>query len=118
MANYPEVQARAQAELDTVIGPDRLAEFSDRPDLPYVNAIISELLRWQPVTPLGTLSPSVRFTEMTMYFLPTGLPHATTADDEYNGYFIPKNSIVMGNVWCATFLNLRFSWSRWPDLHL
>ena len=54
MANYPEVQVKAQIELDTVIGPDRLPDFVDRVNLPYINAIISELLRWQPVTPMGT----------------------------------------------------------------
>ena len=54
MVNYPEVQAKAQAELDAVIGPDRLPEFVDRANLPYTNAIISELLRWQPVAPMGT----------------------------------------------------------------
>lgn len=46
---------------------------------------------------------------MTTCFSPTGLPHATTADDEYNGYFIPKGSIVMGNVWYAVLLILPFS---------
>ena len=55
MANYPEVQAKAQAELDTVIGPDRLPEFADCANLPYINAIISEVLRWQPVLPMGNL---------------------------------------------------------------
>jgi len=59
MANYPEVQAKAQAELDAFVGPDRLPEFSDRADLPYVNAIISEILRWQPVVPMG-ISPPFR----------------------------------------------------------
>lgn len=53
MANYPGVQAKAQAELDAVIGQDRLPEFTDQDDLPYINAIVSELLRWQPVTPMG-----------------------------------------------------------------
>ena len=56
MANYQDVQAKAQAELDVVVGPDRLPEFSDCGNLPYINAIISELLRWQPVVPLGTSS--------------------------------------------------------------
>ena len=54
MANYPEVQAKAQAELDAVIGPERLPEFADRATLPYINAIISELFRWHPVLPMGT----------------------------------------------------------------
>lgn len=54
MAKYPNVQARAQAELDAVVGHDRLPDFTDRDSLPYVNAIISELMRWQPVVPLGS----------------------------------------------------------------
>lgn len=53
MANYPEVQAKAQAEIDSVVGSDRLPEFSDRPNLPYVNAILLEVWRWQPVGPGG-----------------------------------------------------------------
>ena len=61
MASYPEVQEKAHAELDTVVGQDRLPEFTDRSKLPYINAIISELLRWQPVLPLGTQSlPEIR----------------------------------------------------------
>ena len=57
MANHPWVQEKAQAELDAVVGLDRLPECSDRENLPYINAIISELLRWQPVTPLGPHDP-------------------------------------------------------------
>ena len=53
MANHPEVQEKARAEIDAVVGPDRLPEFTDRPKLPYIDAIVSELLRWQPVLPLG-----------------------------------------------------------------
>lgn len=53
MANYPEVQAKAQAEIDALIGTDRLPTFADKSQLPYVNAIILELWRWQPVLPLG-----------------------------------------------------------------
>ena len=51
---YPEVQKRAQAELDAVITRDRLPTFDDRPRLPYIDAMCRELLRWQMVTPLGT----------------------------------------------------------------
>lgn len=53
MANHPEVQAKAQAELDAVVGPERLPEFTDLSDLPYINAIVTELFRWQPVIPMG-----------------------------------------------------------------
>ena len=52
MALYPEAQKRAQEELDKVIG-NRLPEFNDRPNLPYINAMVKESLRWQLVAPLG-----------------------------------------------------------------
>ncbi|KAF5327252.1 hypothetical protein D9619_004581 [Psilocybe cf. subviscida] len=80
MAKYPETQRKAQAELDAVIGPHRLPEFDDRPSLPYVNALVKETMRWQLVVPLG-------------------FPHMATDDDIYEGYFIPKGSIVLGNSW-------------------
>ena len=53
MAQHPSVLKRAQDELDTVIGPDRLPGYSDRPDLPYIEAIVKEVLRWHSVTPMG-----------------------------------------------------------------
>ena len=53
MALYPEVQKKAQAEIDAVVGPDRLPDFHDRPSLPYINAILKELLHWNLVVPLG-----------------------------------------------------------------
>jgi hypothetical protein len=45
MLLYPEVQMKAQKELDAVVGRDRLPEFSDRPSLPYINAILKEVIR-------------------------------------------------------------------------
>ena len=53
MALHPEVQRKAQAELDEVVGKERLPDFDDLDSLPYVQAVLKELLRWQPVTPLG-----------------------------------------------------------------
>ncbi|KAI0745837.1 cytochrome P450 [Earliella scabrosa] len=80
MAIHPEVQRKAQAELDSVVGPDRLPEHADRDALPYINAIVKEALRYQNVTPLGVV-------------------HRSMADDEYNGYFLPKGTLVLPNVW-------------------
>jgi cytochrome P450 len=54
MVIYPDVQLRAQAELDSVVGRGRLSEFSDKKDLPYVNAVMNECLRWIPVVPMGS----------------------------------------------------------------
>lgn len=53
MVLHPEIQARAQAELDSVLGGTRLPEPSDRDSLPYVNCVLREVLRWRTVGPLG-----------------------------------------------------------------
>ncbi|KAG9317635.1 cytochrome P450 [Chiua virens] len=77
---YPEILKKAQAEIDAVIGSDRLPNFSDRDSLPYIEALAKEALRWHSVTP-------------------SGVPHRTTEDDIHNGYFIPKGSLIMANIW-------------------
>ncbi len=82
MALYPEVQKRAQAELDAVVGRDRLPDFSDSPSLPYINAIVKELLRWHPAAPLG-------------------FPHRSVEDGEYNGHLIPAGATIFVNIWCV-----------------
>ncbi|KAF5353955.1 hypothetical protein D9756_007034 [Leucocoprinus leucothites] len=79
MALHPEVQKKAQEELDRVLG-GRLPEFNDRPNLPYINAMVKESMRWQLVTPLA-------------------LAHMASEADEYNGYYIPKGTIIFGNSW-------------------
>lgn len=53
MVLYPEVQKKAQAEIDGIIALNRLPTWEDRESLPYIDAICRELLRWQPITPLG-----------------------------------------------------------------
>jgi cytochrome P450 len=53
MRLYPNVMKRAQAEIDAVVGRDRLPTFEDRENLPYIRAMVKEVLRWRPVGPLG-----------------------------------------------------------------
>jgi cytochrome P450 len=53
MLVYPEVQAKAQAEVDRIVGSDRLPELEDEKDLPYVQGVVNECLRWLPVAPTG-----------------------------------------------------------------
>ena len=79
MISHPEAQAKAQDEIDQVIGTERLPTFKDRVHLPYVNAIVMEVLRWQPVAPMC-------------------LAHAASRDDHYGGYLIPKGAIILPNV--------------------
>ena len=99
MAQFQEVQKKAQSELDGVVGPDRLPEFSDLKSLPYTMAITKELLRWHIVTPIG-------------------LPHRTVADDEYDGYLVPGGSIVFVDVWCVTTHYVtNFSKLAYPRTH-
>ncbi|KAG6827827.1 hypothetical protein H0H87_003560, partial [Tephrocybe sp. NHM501043] len=59
MAAYPEVQIRAQEELDAVVGRSRMPSFSDLPHLPYICAMVKETLRWHPVDPVGLPHRSV-----------------------------------------------------------
>lgn len=45
MVLYPESQKKAQAEIDSIVGPDRLPCFEDKDSLPYVSALVAEVLR-------------------------------------------------------------------------
>ena len=96
MALYPEAQKKAQAEIDTVVGPNRLPDFHDRPSLPYINAVIKELSRWNLVGPLGRFFVIIIVVTM---MCSEGIPHMTTSEDEYNGFYIPKGTVVIGNAW-------------------
>ncbi|KIM35765.1 hypothetical protein M413DRAFT_32229 [Hebeloma cylindrosporum] len=80
MTLYPDVMRKAQREIDAAVGRGRLPTFADSPNLPYVWAIVREVLRWRPVGPLG-------------------LPRCTTEDDWYKGYFIPKGTVIIANMW-------------------
>ncbi|KAM0285187.1 hypothetical protein ACHAQH_001618 [Verticillium albo-atrum] len=80
MMQNPEVQRKAQEEIDRVIGTDRLPGFEDRDKLPYVNAVVKEALRWWPIAPMG-------------------FPHTADEDIVYSGYRIPKNSMILPAVW-------------------
>ena len=93
MAMYPEVQRKAQAELDAVIGCDRLPNFNDLESLPFVNAVVKETLRWQPVLPMGGSPNQMTKLYSLSYYMPTGVAHYSMKDDEYEGFFIPKGSI-------------------------
>ena len=55
MTLYPRIMKKAQAELDAVVGTKRLPTFADRPSLPYVEALFTELFRWHTPAPISTL---------------------------------------------------------------
>ncbi|EED83433.1 predicted protein [Postia placenta Mad-698-R] len=83
---HRQVQRRAQAEIDRVVG-NMLPSIDDEPHLPYVSALLKEVLRWAPVPPLG-------------------LPHRVVEDDSYNGYWIPKGTTVYANIWSSSHSGL------------
>ncbi|EAU89003.2 cytochrome P450 [Coprinopsis cinerea okayama7 len=80
LVTHPHVQARAQAELESVIGKDRLPKPEDVERLPYIQAIVKETGRWHVIVPFA-------------------IPHLSREDDEYKGYFIPAGTVVMPNSW-------------------
>ncbi|KID64148.1 Cytochrome P450 monooxygenase CLM2 [Metarhizium brunneum] len=79
MVMFPEVQHKAQKEIDTMIG-SRLPEFQDRECLPYVSAVVKEATRWFPITPI----------------IPA---HAANTEIHYKGYRIPKGSCIIASSW-------------------
>ena len=106
MTLHPEVQRKAQAEIDRVIGNDRFPTLDDQPSLPYLDALMKEVFRWNPVEPLGKLTVSENYGTPFPFVLKTltervipGIPHVPTEDDVYEGYFIPKGISVMANIW-------------------
>ncbi|KAJ5623806.1 hypothetical protein N7510_000115 [Penicillium lagena] len=80
MMLFPDVQKKAQTEIDTLTGERRLPTISDRKELPYIDAVVKEALRWHTVAPLG-------------------VPHKTDEDDMVDGYLIPKGALLLPNIW-------------------
>ena len=95
LVTHPQVLRVAHEELDRVIGSNRTPTFADEASLPYVRALVKEVLRWRPTAVLG------------------GTPHSTTEDDLCEGWFIPKGTTILGNTWA---INLNESY--YPDPHL
>ncbi|KZT56661.1 cytochrome P450 [Calocera cornea HHB12733] len=76
---HPAVCKKAQAELDAAVG-DHPPTFDDLAQLPYIEAIVKEVLRWRPPGPMG-------------------VPHATSEDIVYKDWLIPKGTILVENIW-------------------
>ncbi|KDQ08522.1 hypothetical protein BOTBODRAFT_563706 [Botryobasidium botryosum FD-172 SS1] len=83
MLKHPEIQKKAQAEVDRVVGRGRMPTFEDREELPYIECIIKEIIRWSTITPAG-------------------VAHCVTEDDYYNGYWIPAGTTVIANTWAIS----------------
>ncbi|CAG8579945.1 1913_t:CDS:2 [Ambispora gerdemannii] len=90
VTNDPEIQARAHDELDRIVGHSRLPTYDDLTSLPYIRAMVKEVLRWAPPIILGP-------------------PHVIEEDDDYMGYHIPKNSLLLMNMYALNWNPARFS---------
>jgi len=97
MVQHPDVQFKARAEIDRVIGRDRLPTFEDRHSLPYVESVYREMMRMHPPVPLGMRyfqGPHISYDFV-------GVPHVSVKDDFYQGYHIPKGcKNFWSSVWC------------------
>ncbi|KAH9897587.1 cytochrome P450 [Xylariomycetidae sp. FL2044] len=79
----PDVFAKARAEIDGVVGTDRLPSLEDRPNLRYIDYVVEETTRWRPLSPIG-------------------IPHKSIKDDVYDGMFIPKGTIIYYNTYAMS----------------
>jgi cytochrome P450 len=102
-ASDPSWVKKAQAQLDEVCGyAARLPQFSDRPKLEYLSAVVKEGFRWRP-------------------FAEIGVPHMLIRDDEYEGYRFPANTVFTWNNWALALGEkehkdpLKFWPERWLD---
>ncbi|KAK2051646.1 cytochrome P450 [Colletotrichum caudatum] len=83
MATHPRVMREAQAALDGVVGRGRMPVYADRAALPYVDAVVDEVMRWRPL-------------------IPAGMDHAAAEEDEFMGYRIPKGATIVPSQWAIT----------------
>ncbi|KAI5456084.1 cytochrome P450 [Mariannaea sp. PMI_226] len=80
MTQHPEILNKAQQEVDQVCGVERSPNFEDLSSLKYLRCCMNEVLRWRPIAP-------------------GGIPHMLTQDDHYEGFFLPKGTVVFANTW-------------------
>ena len=103
MALHPNVQRRAQEEIDSSVGHGQPPTLADTRHLEYLTCVMKEVLRFAPVGPLGryTYSTCVPGTPSQNCVDPcqSALAHKVSRNDEYRGYLIPKDATVFANVW-------------------
>ncbi|XP_015272673.1 PREDICTED: cytochrome P450 2J2-like [Gekko japonicus] len=79
MANHPDIQEKVHKEVEDVLGSSQLLRFQDRKKLPYTNAVIHEIQRFQ----------------YTLFF---GGPRQCAKDVNMCGFLIPKGAIIFADL--------------------
>ncbi|KAJ0723652.1 putative flavonoid 3'-monooxygenase [Helianthus annuus] len=80
LIRHPQLLKQAQEEMDNIVGRERLVTESDLGQLTFLQAIVKETFRLHPSTPLS-------------------LPRIASESCEVDGYYIPKGSTLLVNVW-------------------
>ncbi|KAK7684552.1 hypothetical protein QCA50_012499 [Cerrena zonata] len=103
MALHPHEQKKAQQEIDSITGGgQRTVSLEDRPNMPYMRALLKEVARWHVVVPMS-MPPVFWSIEVLAYnLLLEGVPRRTAETDIYNGYTIPADTIVVPNIWALS----------------
>lgn len=89
LTKWPEVQKKAQKQIDEVVGEDRSPTWEDYAKLPYIAACVKEAMRWRPVVPLG-------------------FPHVLSEDDVVGDMVLPKGSQIFINAFGMQHDPVRF----------
>ncbi|XP_045889188.1 cytochrome P450 2K1-like [Micropterus dolomieu] len=92
MAKYPHIQDQVQEELSRVVG-SRQVRVDDRKNLPYTDAVIHETQRLANIVPVA-------------------LPHKTSCDVTFQGYFIKKGTTVF-----PLLTSVLYDESEWESPH-
>ena len=91
--------------MDEIVGHDRTPTLADLPNLPYLQAAWTESLRWRPPVPLCGSTFTVYQIAFSLVGLTVafniGIPHKSNTEDVYNGYRIPRGSLIFANVACV-----------------
>ena len=90
MIRHPDVQDRMRKEINDVIGTSRFPSLEDKPKLPYCEAVIHETMRVGAIAPIS-------------------VPHGLTSDLQFNGFIIPKEALLVPNLYSVLFDETIFS---------
>lgn len=82
MAGHQEIQQKVQQEIDDVCGRQSLPSWAHRSAMPFTQAVINEIYRWKTISPLNLL-------------------RITTDDTAVQGFAVPKDTIVIANLWAV-----------------